>query len=75
MPTNAGDKGSIPDPGRLTGHDVEQLSPCTTTIGPVLENLGTATAEPRAELPKPVHLEPVLCGKRSHCSEKLRQCN
>ena len=26
------------------------------------------------QLQKPVHLEPVVCSKRSHCSEKPVQC-
>ena len=30
LPANAGDKGSIPSPGKIP-HAVEQLSPCTTT--------------------------------------------
>ena len=31
--------------GRIP-HALEQLSPCTTTIEPVLQSLGAATAEP-----------------------------
>ena len=32
-------------------------------------------AAPKPRLPKPVHLEPVLCNKRSHCNEKPARHN
>ena len=35
LPANAGDTGSIPDPGRFP-HAAEQLSPCATTTEPAL---------------------------------------
>ena len=41
----------------------KQLGPCATTIEPVLYSLGAATTEPTC-------LEPTLCSKRNHCSEK-----
>ena len=31
LPTNTGDTGSIPEPGRKTPHAAEQLSPCAAT--------------------------------------------
>ena len=45
---------------------VEQLNPCATTTYPVLQS-------PRAATKKPVCLEPVLCNKGRHCSEKAMQ--
>ena len=61
VPANAGDTsliaGKIPDAA-------EQLSPCATTLEPVLWTIRAITAEAHV-------LEPVLCNKRSHGNEKL----
>jgi len=43
-PTNAGDTGLIPDPGRFP-HATEQLNPCATMIAPVLYSLGVTITE------------------------------
>ena len=56
-PTNAGDTGSIPDPGG------SHMLRCAETIEPMLYNLGTPTTEP-------MYLEPVLCNKRLYRNEK-----
>ena len=62
LPANAGDTGSIPDQGR--SHLLRnKLSLCTTTVEPVLWSPGAATSEPMCSV------GPVLCSKRSHCSE------
>ena len=45
----------------LIPNATEQLRPCATTIKPVLQS--------------PYALEPVLCNKRSHHSEKPSTCN
>ena len=44
LPANAGDTGLIPELRRIP-HAAEQLSPCTTTIEPVLQSLGAAITE------------------------------
>jgi len=44
---------------------VKQLSPCITTLEPVLQSLGATTAEPCAATP-----EPTLPNKRSYHNEK-----
>lgn len=66
-PANAGDLGSISDPGR--SHAAEQLNPCVTTAEPkVHRDLGAATTEPMSRY---FSLEPQsLCSTRSHDSEK-----
>ena len=43
-PANAGDTGSIPGAGRFP-HAVEQLSPCTATIAPLVQSLGATTTK------------------------------
>ena len=53
-PANAGDTGSIRDPGRWMPHVEEQLSPCTVTVEPVLWSPGAETAE--------------ACAPKSSCS-------
>ena len=58
-PASEGDMGSIPGQGTKTPHTKEQLSPCATTIEPVLWNLGAGTTEAHA-------LEPEPHNKRSH---------
>ena len=59
-PAKAGDMGSIPGLGRL--HMLQSTSPvCHTT-----EPSRACKLQPL----KPVHLEPTLCNKRSHCNEK-----
>ena len=42
-------------------------------VEPQLLSLCSRTHEP--QLLNPVHLEPVLCNKRSHLSEKPAHCN
>ena len=52
-------------------HAVEQLSPCAATTEPMLWSPRTTTTEAHVpQLLQPLHLEPVLRNKRSHCSEK-----
>ena len=59
-PANAGDMRWIPG-SREIPHATEQLSPCTTTIEPVLQSPGIAATEA---------LEPVLCDKRRYRNKK-----
>ena len=61
LPASAGDMGLILDLGKIP-HAEEQLSPCATTIEPVLKSPGEETIEAST-------LEPVL-HKRSHRNEK-----
>ena len=58
LPANMGDMGSIIRLGRFP-YAAEQLSPCTTT-----------TVAKCCSYWSPRALEPMLCNKRSHCSEK-----
>ena len=82
LPANAGDTGSSPGLAKIP-HAVEQLSPCATTTKPALYSLQATTTEPAShnywarvpQLLKPVHLEPVLCNKRSYCNEKPEHRN
>ena len=56
---------------------------CCGATKPVCHNYRACALEPVShnywarvpQLLKPVHLEPVLCNKRSHCNEKLAHCN
>ena len=49
----------------------ERLSPCATTLGPVLWSWGAETAEPTCHNCWSLcALEPVLRNKRGHCNEK-----
>ena len=69
LPANAGDMGLIPGLGAKIPHAERQLSPCAPTTEPTCS---------RAFLPqllKFTKLEPILCNKRSHCSEKPADCN
>ena len=61
-PANAGDKGSSPGPGR------SHMLWSNKVRGPQLLSLRSRDREP--QLLKPVHLESVLCNKRSHRNEK-----
>ena len=55
---------------------MEQLSPYTTTIEPVLSSLGATTAEPTIHSSwSPRALEPLLRNKRSRHREKPPRCN
>ena len=56
-PTNAGDTGSIPDPGR------SHMLRCATTTEPMLSSLGNTATEPMC-------LESELCNKTVYHSEK-----
>ena len=66
---NARDMGLIPDPERFHMHRATK---------PVGHNCWAHALEPERgnywaqvlQLPKPMHLEPVLCNKRSHSNEK-----
>ena len=62
--------GFSPWPGKIP-HAMEQLSPNTSSIEPVLESPGATTAETTCRSYwHPQALEPVSCNKRSHCREK-----
>ena len=70
------DTSSIPGPGRSHRDAMEQLSPCATTTEPVLWSLEATTTEPMCRKYWSQHtLEPVLCNKRSHHSEKPAHYN
>ena len=57
-------------------HAAEQLSPCATTIEPVLKSSGVSTPEPMCHNYRSLRaLEPVLCNKRSHHNEKSSHCS
>ena len=62
LPTNAGDTGSIPGREDFT---------CFGSTKPVCYNYWAHTLQ----LPKPGCPRPVLCNKRSQCSEKPMHCN
>ena len=66
-PANEGDTGSSPGPGR--SHMPRNNKACA----PQLLSLRSGARMP--QLPKPTRLEPVLCNKRSHRSEKPVHCN
>ena len=53
---------------RKVPHAEELLSLSTTTTESALRGPGIIATEP-------VHLEPVLSNRRSHCNETLAQCN
>ena len=55
---------------RKIPHAVEQWSPCPTTIEPVLQSPGAATELMCYSYWSPRTLEPMLCKKRSHHTEK-----
>ena len=56
--------------GRIP-HAAEQLSPCATTIEPVLQSPGAAATESRCHnYWSPCALDPMLHDKRSHHKEK-----
>ena len=57
-------------------HALEHESPCTTTIEPVLQNLGaTATELSGCNYLSLPSLEPLFHNVRSHCNEKPVRCN
>ena len=61
---------------RRSPHTMEQLSPCTATVQPVLSSLGTATTETMClSYWSPHAQEPVLCNERSCHNEKPMPCN
>ena len=45
LSANVGDTGSNPGPFREIPHTTGELSPCATTIEPVLQSPGAAVAE------------------------------
>ena len=63
LPANAGDTGSIPDPGR-SHMAAEQLTLCIATAEPVLE------PRSRSDWRRPRTLEPSPRNKSSHCNKK-----
>ena len=69
LPANAGDTGSSPGLGR------SHMPPSNQARVPQLLSLCSRAHEPQLlahvpQLLKPVHLEPLLCEKRSHRNEK-----
>ena len=57
-------------------HVAEQLSPCPTTIEPVLKSSRTTTPETTCHnCWCPSTLEPLIHSQRSHCSEKPKDHN
>ena len=66
-PANAGDMGSSHGPGR------SHVPRSNQAPGPQLLSLRSGAHEP--QLLKPMRLEPVLCNRRSHRSEKPVHCN
>ena len=57
-------------------HVAEQLSPCPTTIEPVLKSSWTTTPETMCHnYWCPSTLEPLIHSQRSHCSEKPKDHN
>ena len=74
LPAKAGDMGSIPGPGRShtprtnEAHAPQPLSLHSRAREPQLLSLHATTM-------KPVHLEPMLHNKRSHCNEKPAHLN
>ena len=62
LPSNAGDTGSSPGPGR------SHMPQSNSAREPQLLSLLSTACEP--QLLKPVCLEPMLCNKRSHRNEK-----
>ena len=69
LTANAGDMGSIPGLGTKIPHAERQLSPCAPTTEP------TCSRAFLTQLLNFTKLEPILCKKRSHCSEKPAHCN
>ena len=67
LPAKAGDTGLIPDPGR------SHMPQSNEAHVPQPLSLGFRAQE--LQLRKPRALQPVLCSKRSHCSEKPKRCN
>ena len=73
-PANAGDTGSSPGPGRHI---------CRGATKPLHHSYWACALDPAShnywahmpQLLKPMHLEPVLCNKRSYHSEKPAHCN
>ena len=61
-PANTGDTGSSPGPGR------SHMPRSNYARVPQLLSLRSRAHEP--QLLKPMHLEPTLRNKRSHCNEK-----
>ena len=81
-PANAGDTGSSPGPGR------SRMPRSNSAPAPQLLSLRSRACEPKLlsppatttgarllQLLKPACLEPLLCNKRSHCSEQPVHCN
>ena len=66
-PANAGDTGSSPGLGR------SHMPRSNQARVPQLLSLRSRARE--TQLLKPACLEPVLCNKRSHCSEKPAHSN
>ena len=64
LPVNAWDMGSIPGLGR--SHKVQRTDPIITTAEPTLWSPRCNCWGCLLQLPKPTHLEPVLCNKRGH---------
>ena len=72
LPANAGDHWS-----RRIPHATEQLSPCATTMEPVLYSPGTTTTEPmHFNYLSLCNLEPEQCGQGGypHCERGQTQC-
>ena len=73
-PANAGDKSSIPDPGR------SHMPPATR---PMNQNCRACALEPRSSTTEPMCcsyrslrvLEPALHNKRRHCNERSEDQN
>ena len=66
-PANAGDMGSSPGLGK------SHMPRGNQAHEPQLLSLRSRAREP--QLLKPMHLEPVLRNRKSHCSEKPMHCN
>ena len=66
-PANAGDTGSTPTQGRLHLQQGNQV--CALPL------LKLSWRAHTLQLLRPVCLEPALCNKRHHCTEKSTRCN
>ena len=62
-PANAGDMGSIPDPGSIP-HVVEQLSPSATTTEPALQSPRPTTTEARTPRARALQQEKACAQQR-----------
>ena len=82
LPANVGDTGLSPGPGRShmprsnSARVPQLLSLHSRACEPqLLSPHATTTEAHMPQLLKPVHLDPVLHNKRSHCKEKPTHCN